>query len=133
MPSVFRRAVADTIAHFGTTKEVLIGAPLVFFAGLGISLYRRGRAAMPDVWEALLHGIIAVLLASVSVFLWQLACAPYRNERDKRLSAEAQLRNAAEALQCASTQGPLLKGEIEHVAWVELVVAYLINAQLFRS
>jgi hypothetical protein len=91
MSGALSRAVADTMAYFGPRKEFLIGAPLLFLAASGISLYNKGDAAMQSIIEAASTGILAIVIVGSFLFLWNLACAPYRIERDRANVAEAKV------------------------------------------
>lgn len=99
-----RRAIRDTKngqiqALFGVTIGGLIGLAYLYFD--------QGRAeAMAEVpyWEAAVFGSLGAL---VLLFLWNLACAPYRIERDARIKAEGDADMLRKKLSANAQQNPL--------------------------
>lgn len=91
MEAYFRRAVADTFHSLGGTGLVVavIAIPPV---GLALHAWLGGvQAMMPELQVWLIYGLAATGLVFFTVFLWNLACAPYRIERDNRIDAETEV------------------------------------------
>ncbi|WP_375284821.1 hypothetical protein, partial [Marinicauda pacifica] len=67
----------------------IIVAPSI---GFGVHFWRDGAEAISSeayIWA--LYGLLPLGILLVSIFSWNLAAAPYRIERDRRVRAEAAL------------------------------------------
>lgn len=58
--------------------------------------------AVPDIVDAAWSGALAVALAIGALFIWNLACAPYRNQRDAAAQERVRAEKAERALAAAS-------------------------------
>lgn len=86
-----RHAWNRTFRDFGGASFLytILAIPIV---GFGLHYLLAGRQPMADefhVW--LIYGLAAAGLVFSTIFLWNLACAPYRIERDRRMALEAQV------------------------------------------
>ena len=86
-----RKALSDTWAAFGGLSLVVF-VLAVPFVGFALHYMAEGYTAMMgevEIW--LLYGAAATGIVFSGLFLWNLACAPYRLERQARLQVEAEL------------------------------------------
>lgn len=85
---IINRATRDTIEGQGKALFVLVVGGVL---GLGYLYLTKGTdvavAEVPYFFAAVVGAVIALAL----LFLWNLACAPFRIERERRLTAEAEL------------------------------------------
>lgn len=66
----------------------------VFICASVARYYMFGREMMLSEWQVAFSGLLGVGLFLSIALLWNIACAPYRIERDKRRSIEAQVESA---------------------------------------
>lgn len=106
MSPIFRRCLdrawRDTWDYFPPWKEIA-GSLLIFGLTIGASLYRKGSTELPDIQEAIITGLIGVSGTWIIFYLFNLACAPYRIEKERADQAERQLAKAPR------TSAPLAK------------------------
>lgn len=95
---VFRRAWLDTAERFiGGMVMALISAGFTF--GL-LHLQLGPQVAMGEL-QLWLYSAAGGVIGFTLLFLWNLACAPYRIERDAHATTKEQLRTAAPATSLA--------------------------------
>ena len=84
----FRRAIKDTFKGQITALAIVVIGGLLSLAYLYVTESRD--IAVEEI--PYVQGTIFGALGSLSLlFMWNLACGPYRNEREKRLSAESRI------------------------------------------
>ncbi|MFZ1725708.1 MAG: hypothetical protein WBO29_06800 [Albidovulum sp.] len=88
MRTVLKRAWSDSFAFLGGWGLVA-GVFAIPVVGMGLHYWLQGWDAMiPEAKIWLLYGLASTGLVFGSVFFWNLACAPFRIERDKRIEVE---------------------------------------------
>ena len=84
---IFKRAFHDTFSGQLTALFILVSGGLL---SIGFLYFALGRAEaveeVPYVQGAILGAIGSLML----LFLWNLACAPFRIERDRRIALESE-------------------------------------------
>lgn len=84
---IFRRAITDTVTHLSALFLAIIGGVISLIA----LYFLKGETMAFEEIPYVIAGIIGVVGGAIFAFIWNLACAPYRNERDKRLALEAKI------------------------------------------
>jgi hypothetical protein len=87
-----RRGTGDTW-RFARTRIVSSVAYVVgvFLTASAARYFLFGRQMMIDEWEVAFSGLIGVAAFLALALLWNIACSPYRIERDRRIEAEKKL------------------------------------------
>ncbi len=89
MKKYLRHALDSTFAILGGYGAILaiFAIPIVGFA---IHYWQSGWVAMSEEFQVWwVYGLQATGVVAIALYLWNLACAPYRMERDGRIAAEA--------------------------------------------
>lgn len=101
---VLRRAWRDTIG--GKVEAAILGIVGFAFA-FGLYVQHLGWSKAMDEFQLWLISALGAAGSLFLLFVWNLACAPYRIERDKRLALETRL----EAIE-AGREGPGLQRDL---------------------
>lgn len=91
MANIFRKAWADTFHFLGGTGffVALVAIPVV---GFSLHAWLQGsQAMMPEFQIWLIYGLASAGLVFFIIFLWNIGCAPYRIERQRRECAEVEI------------------------------------------
>lgn len=87
-----RRGFSDTW-RFARTRIVTSVSYIVgvFILASAVRYFFFGREMMLGEWEVAFSGLLGVLLFLLVALFWNITCAPFKIERDRRVEVEAQL------------------------------------------
>ncbi len=81
----FKRAWSDTCTALGWPPNLFYVLPIPV-VGLAYHWSAQGRIAMlPELFSWVIYGLAATGTVFLAVFLWNLAAAPYRIEKSRRI------------------------------------------------
>lgn len=108
MTKIIRRALSDTTSHLvGLIIAALGGAATL----IALFLWKGREMALEEV-PYVITGLIGGLGVVLLLFLWNLACAPYRMERDRHSATRAKLQRARDENRRLSST-PVESGALE--------------------
>jgi hypothetical protein len=87
----FGRAGSDTVKHAGGSSLAFV--VLSGFIPVGYTVATTGWASVN--WTSLISGLTASVIAGAAIFLYNLACTPFRVERERRIALEKQVSELA--------------------------------------
>ena len=117
-------ASSYTYSHMGG-PTLLFGVVAIPIVGFGLQHWLDGPDAMSgELHTWVIYGLAATGIVAVGTFLLNLACAPFRIEREDRIVSDAKAADAAARLQNAlNTSPPIIRPFDRHLRKNGVVVA----------
>lgn len=134
MPNYFAHAFRSTFATLGGSGALIavIAVPLVGFA---LHLLQSGWDAMSEelqVWWV--YGLQATGVVALALYGWNLACAPHRIEREKRIATEAKYTRLQRQMPKSKAEQPAefyTKKEREEI--IDVATDFILSIETAKS